>query len=81
MDRKGATSIGCAKPVKRGPITLPLLNSFSNLIEIAAACIEGINKMGMFPDIKLSIRKPGGGTKLNAIVEVNLVMILKQCYS
>ena len=30
--------------------------------------------------IKLSISRPGG-TKLNAIVEVNLVMILKQCYS
>ena len=38
--------------------------------------IEGINKMGMFPDIKLSIRKPGGGTKLNAIVVVSLEKIL-----
>ena len=34
----------------------------------------------MFLYIKLSISRPGG-TKLNAIVEVNLVMILKQCYS
>ena len=41
--------------------------------------IEGI--MGMLPDIKLSIRKPGGGTKLNAIVEVNHVRILKAVLS
>merc|ERR1712013_96788 len=36
--------------------------------------IEGINKM--FPDMKLSINRPGG-TKLNAIVEVHLDRILK----
>ena len=36
--------------------------------------IEGINKM--FPDMKLSISRPGG-TKLNAIVEINLDRILK----
>lgn len=48
-ERRGATSIGCARPINNGPNTLPRESSFNIFIEIAAACIEGITKTFALP--------------------------------
>ena len=50
-DRKGAISIGCARPINNGPTIFAPPKVFIILLEIAALCWPGIIKMFAFPTI------------------------------